>query len=176
MGACNKGKNESEICNIKMRVEANKIEIGIAGEGYVTINWGDGDKQTRDIESSKRLKHDYLGKSGSCIVKITGTNIMGLSCNFNQLTNLEMSDCTKLTELCCRNNHLTSLDMSSCNELTYLDCSDNRLTSEALNDLFETLHSNTGDKVMYIHGNPGKNTCNQSIATRKGWRIYLIEN
>ncbi|MBT4407658.1 MAG: hypothetical protein HOC79_07290, partial [Euryarchaeota archaeon] len=45
----------------------------------------------------------------------------------NQLTSLDLSANTALTELFCYNNELTSLDVSSNTELTELNCSDNQL-------------------------------------------------
>jgi Leucine-rich repeat (LRR) protein len=47
----------------------------------------------------------------------------------NQLTSLDVSQNTALTELDCNDNQLTSLNVSQNTALTYLDCSDNQLTS-----------------------------------------------
>ena len=56
-------------------------------------------------------------------------NVIELSCAGNQLTSLDVSDCTSLTKLECNSNQLTSLEASGCTALTTLDCSGNPLTS-----------------------------------------------
>jgi hypothetical protein len=48
--------------------------------------------------------------------------------------------------------------------------------ADALNALFNTLHSNSGSKTIYIHNNPketatGTNGCTKGIATGKGWVV-----
>lgn len=50
-----------------------------------------------------------------------------LDCSDNQLTSLDVSNCTALTELHCYTNKLTSLDLNTA--LKYLFCSANQLTS-----------------------------------------------
>ncbi len=52
-----------------------------------------------------------------------------LSCDNNQLTSLSVSNCNALTYLGCFNNQLTSLDVSGCTALTNLGCNNNQLTS-----------------------------------------------
>ena len=52
-----------------------------------------------------------------------------LSCFINQLTSLDVSDCSALRFLNCFGNQLTSLDLSKNTALTYLDCGYNQLTS-----------------------------------------------
>ena len=52
-----------------------------------------------------------------------------LSCFINQLTSLDVSDCSALRFLNCFGNQLTSLDLSKNTALTYLDCGFNQLTS-----------------------------------------------
>lgn len=50
-----------------------------------------------------------------------------LKCWNNQLTSLNTSNCTALTELECWSNDLTSLNISNCTALTFLDCNNNGL-------------------------------------------------
>ncbi|MBE5900784.1 MAG: leucine-rich repeat domain-containing protein [Lachnospiraceae bacterium] len=52
-----------------------------------------------------------------------------LSCNDNQLTRLDVSGCTKLTWLDCSSNKLTKLDVSGCTQLKSLYCFGNKLTT-----------------------------------------------
>ena len=52
-----------------------------------------------------------------------------LQCYCNQLTSLNVSECSALTSLNCFGNQLTSLDVSHNTALTYLDCGFNQLSS-----------------------------------------------
>ena len=56
------------------------------------------------------------------------TALTELRCDYNQLTSLDVSRNTALTELRCDYNQLTSLDVSRNTALTYLDCNNNQLT------------------------------------------------
>ncbi|WP_452218538.1 T9SS type A sorting domain-containing protein [Lacinutrix undariae] len=56
-------------------------------------------------------------------------NITELYCNYNSLTDLDISANTALTTLVCDNNSLTDLDVSSNTALKYLLVGDNSLTS-----------------------------------------------
>ena len=57
------------------------------------------------------------------------TSLTILECYYNQLTSLDVSNCTALTDLQCHNNQLTSLDVFKNTALKYLECSSNQLTS-----------------------------------------------
>ena len=52
-----------------------------------------------------------------------------LDCTANQLTSLDLSKNTALTELQCKENQLTSLNVSNCTALISINCSKNQLTS-----------------------------------------------
>jgi len=97
-------------------------------------------------------------------------SLTSLECYSNQLTSLDLSKCTALTGLGCDDNQLTSLDLSKCLSLTKIDCRSNQLTDVALNTLFESLPQGYGK--IYFYDNPGSWSCDQSIATNKGWDIY----
>jgi hypothetical protein len=119
------------------------------------------------------------------------TALKELDCNNNQLTALDVSKNTALTKLICLGNELRALDVSlnaaltvldcTANKLpaldvskntalTHLECNYNQLMTEALNALFSGLHANGG----YI-SNPRSSTCDQSIATEKGWKFVETE-
>jgi Leucine-rich repeat (LRR) protein len=75
-----------------------------------------------------------IGCSSMNISNLTGieafTALTDLSCGWNQLTSLNVSQNTALTELDCSFNfELTSLDVSANTDLTYLECGVNQLTS-----------------------------------------------
>jgi len=94
-----------------------------------------------------------------------------LYCPYNQLTSLDVSQNTKLKVLQFSDNKLTSMNLSPNIELKKLYCDNNQLTASALDALFETLHSNQGDKSINISNNPGTADCNRSIAEGKGWTV-----
>ena len=118
-----------------------------------------------------------------------------LSCARNQLLSLNVGNNPKLEELYCFRNELTSLNVKNSHRLKELYAYNNQLTSDAMNALFESLHSNkieegkeyvyqigntpigislisgSDTKSIYVNGNPGANGCDPSIATNKGWRV-----
>ena len=57
------------------------------------------------------------------------TTLTDLVCNTNQLTSLNISQNTALTDLACVDNQLTSLDLSNNAALTYLEFQTNQLTT-----------------------------------------------
>ncbi len=71
-----------------------------------------------------------------------------MSCYNNQLTNLDVSKNTELTDLSCNINRLTNLDISKNTELTYLSCYNNQLTNLDVS-------KNTKLTRLYCDNNPG---------------------
>ena len=57
------------------------------------------------------------------------TQLTELRCFSNRLTALDVSGCTQLKMLNCRSNELTALDVSECTQLTELRCKNNTLTT-----------------------------------------------
>ena len=57
------------------------------------------------------------------------TQLTELSCFDNKLNSLDVSNNTQLTSLGCSSNNLTSLDVSGCTQLTVLGCFNNQLSS-----------------------------------------------
>ena len=55
-----------------------------------------------------------------------------LNCKYNQLGTLKFSSCTALSSLDCSANQLTALDLSGCSSLSSIDCSANQLTALGL--------------------------------------------
>ncbi|WP_251622535.1 leucine-rich repeat domain-containing protein [Odoribacter lunatus] len=116
------------------------------------------------------------------------TALTYLDCGNNNLTSLDVSKNTALTYLDCEDNNLTSLDISKNKELILLDCGDNNFSSSALNKIFYDLpkgrdlteeefreYCDYGYRIKHstiqIYSNPGTNTCDRSIAEKKGWDI-----
>ena len=159
------------------------FEIGIAGTGSVTIDWGDGKGKetfslssldrywTNDdgIHSSYSLKEKYSYKhyfsGGNRTITITGENIMALyrgwdvsnPINFRfPLTSLDVSGCKTLIDLDCGFNQLTNLNIRKNTNLINLNCMYNFLTESALNALFESLPDRNKSEygLIAIKGNP----------------------
>lgn len=184
------GGNGSKEGMITMIAENDEIEVDIEtfNEGdIITIDWGDGtveefksveeyddwDEDGEDeihyvISIDDYVEHEYSNRNPH-IVTIKG-KIKYLDCGGNNLTSLDVSGCTALTELDCYDNNLTSLDVSKNTALTYLSCGGNNLTSSALNQIFRDLPQVTSGHIS-IYDNPGSNTCDKSIAENKGWEV-----
>ena len=101
------------------------------------------------------------------------TALINLSCRNNKLTSLDVSKCTALIMLYCDRNKLTSLDVSKCTALSILYCSSNQLSASALNSLFNSLPTRKSEDkaIIYCGNNPGFDTCDKTIATKKGWTV-----
>ncbi|MCZ8331641.1 MAG: T9SS type A sorting domain-containing protein [Flavobacterium sp.] len=86
-----------------------------------------------EIQVSEALAVYYLNVASSSIQNLTGieafSNLRTLDCSTNQLTNLDVSQNTALTDFNCDNNQLTSLDVSQNSALISLYCSSNQLTN-----------------------------------------------
>ena len=178
---CEDHSEETDV-RFTMTAEAPKsVELLLAGTGRVTIHWGDGTDKKGTLKSDEAISftHSYY-KSSTRTIKITGAAILTLNCERNQLSSLTAGNNPKLEYLSCYRNQLTSLDVSECPALGMLYCYNNQLTADALNDLFESLHSNevwvtegniTHGKRIFVTGNPGAKDCDRSIATKKGWGV-----
>jgi hypothetical protein len=130
--------------------------------------------QLTALDVSKNTALEYLNCGYNQLTALDvskNTALTVLDCNRNQLTALDVSKNTAIEYLYCSNNQLTALDVSKNTAIEYLYCRYNQLTAVALNALFGTLHSNTGNKYIGIDGNPGTSGCNKAIATQKGWTV-----
>ena len=103
------------------------------GEDY-TVDWGDNVTETFSGSGGaigSALPHNYAA-AGTYNVVITGVNpnclFSYLHCGNNQVTELDLSDCTGLVMLYCYENQLTDLDVSANTGLTELWCMVNELT------------------------------------------------
>ncbi|BDS10554.1 T9SS type A sorting domain-containing protein [Aureispira anguillae] len=94
--------------------------IDTDGDGEICQN--EAQAYTGAIEVNSRNITDLTGIEAF-------VNIIRLSCNQNQLSNLDVSQNTALTKLYCLYNQLTSLDVSQNTALTALNCTSNQLTS-----------------------------------------------
>lgn len=144
---------------LKAEVDGNTrtFTIGLATEGTVQIDWGNGEKVTSEVIPA----YDGWNQvnvsgtvSGDGKVKIYGDNIVYFECssrvdgaqvlsldvtkattlkdltaNTNKLASIDLTKNTELEKLTINNNQLTSIDISKCTKLTTLDITNNLLTA-----------------------------------------------
>ena len=123
-----------------MTTEKSKVKLLMAGTGTVTIEWGDGENETRELlphdydfndadKSAKFVFSQIYSNAASRTITITGENITHLRCGYNLLKTLDVSQNAALEILYCNANQLTALDVSQNIALTSLDCTNNGLTA-----------------------------------------------
>ncbi len=98
-----------------------------------TIDWGDGQGAQNYAGTIGEYitctqPSVYSDEAQEYTVTVNG-EFSYLGCDDKQLTSLDLSQSTALTELSCDNNQLTSLDLSQSTALTELSCFNNQLTS-----------------------------------------------
>ena len=131
--------------------------IGLATEGTVQIDWGNGEKVTSEVipaYDGYNQVNVFGTVSGDGKVKIYGDNIVYFECssrvdgaqvlsldvtkattlkaltaNTNKLTAIDLTKNTELEKLTINNNQLTSIDISKCTKLTTMDITNNLLTA-----------------------------------------------
>ena len=172
--SCYKVEEDKDAIMKFTTAKSGRVLFTIAGDGITTIDWGDGLVSTVTLTPPQFLicAHDYSSATSRTIT-ITGKYIPYIDCSLEQLTSVDVSENVELSYLDVSCNRITSLDVSKNPVLENLGCGWNELSKFALNDLFETLHSNEGIKKISIAGNPGANNCNESIATNKGWTFTI---
>ena len=154
--------------------KSGRVLFTIAGDRIATIDWGDGLISTVTLVPLELniCAHDYSSATSRTIT-ITGKYITYFDCILEELTSVDVSENAELIYLDISCNNITHLDVSKNTVLEILGCGWNELSTSALNNLFETLHSYEIPKKIIIHGNPGTNSCNEKIATDKGWIIAI---
>ncbi|MDD4508388.1 MAG: hypothetical protein PHN26_05600, partial [Eubacteriaceae bacterium] len=106
--------------------------------------------------------------SGQAIKDLTGinqfTNLENLSCEYNQLTELDLKQNKTLKALFCANNQLKQLDVSLNDNLEDVNCSNNQLTSMDLND---------NKKLTNFEGNSQIYSALTVSGTSGNWKVDL---
>ena len=143
--------------------------IGLATEGTVQIDWGNGEKVTSEVIPAYdgwNQVNVFGTVSGDGKVKIYGDNIVYFECssrvdgaqvlsldvtkattlkdltaNTNKLASIDLTKNTELEKLTINNNQLTSIDISKCTKLTTLDITNNLLIAIGItkNQALQTL-------------------------------------
>jgi len=134
------------------------------------------------LDVSKNINLEDLTCIGNRLTSLDvskNTSLKELNCSSNQLTNLDINKNTKLVFLYVYHNRLTSLDASNNTELHHLSCNRNDFLAPALNALFGTLNNrNTGmgrKKTIIVYDNPGADSCDRTIAEKKGWSVTFYD-
>ena len=111
---------------ITAHAQDSLVTISDAAFLYALIGEGVDTNGDSLISYSEAEAMTNLTVSGESISDMTGIevfiNLDSLDCAFNELTSLDVSDCTALTYLICLGNNLTSLDVSGCTNLKHLNC------------------------------------------------------
>ena len=88
-----------------------------------------------------------------------------LSCSYNKLTELDLSDNSNISELRCEHNQLTRLMVPQGSLLEHLYCHSNQLDEDALNTLFDSLGQVLEPAIYYP--TPPRLRCIGSAANSK---------
>lgn len=112
------------------------FSIGLATEGTVQIDWGNGEKVTSEVIPAFDgwNQVNVSGTvSGEGKVKIYGDNIVCFECSSRvdgaQVLSLDVTKATTLKDLTANTNKLTAIDLTKNIELEKLEISNNQLTS-----------------------------------------------
>ncbi len=124
---------------IKMTTEkevGETIVLSIVGDKSI---WIEGVKEERSVSKGFWDGQRYTLTAQTIILH---GNVRGFRCEKNQVTELDVTACSSLTELWCWENKLTSLDLSKNSNLLRLRCSSNPLKTLDVshNEKLERLH------------------------------------
>jgi len=161
--------------------EVNQLPSLDVSKNTELTSLGCGSNPINELDVSKNTALEFLSCYSNRLTNLDvskNSALRSLQCGINTLTELDVSKNTELFDLRCIGNRLANLDVSKNTTLLFLDISNNQFQAEdgnkGLNAFFRTLHSNTitgYTKTIYIRNNPGIATCDQSIATSKGWIV-----
>ena len=110
----------------------SEYTITIQGNGIIDYVSIDGQTMITSLDASECTTLTGLYCYGANLTSLNvskNTALTDLDCSYNQLATLDVSGCTALDVLICYGNSLTTLDVSKCTALTYLNCNSLQLTS-----------------------------------------------
>ncbi|WP_304287393.1 C10 family peptidase [Porphyromonas uenonis] len=148
----------------------------VVGDGVITM--------TTAKSVGENISFAYFAEGDVVIEGATGTPKERVDVVYT-LTSQQVSLRGDITVLACMENELTNLDVSQCSSLEALWCCLNQIKGEAMTQLVNSLPDRTGKKagtfVVYSHFQGEKNICLKSdvaIAKAKNWQVALatIEN
>ena len=172
---------EGRIISVIPLMEEPKLSVYCDGELVV----GDGViSMTTARAVGENISFAYLAEGDVVIEGATGTPKEKEWVDYT-LTSQQVSLRGDFTVLICEQNELTNLDVSQCSSLEGLSCFLNQIKGEAMTQLVNSLPDRTGKKaglfVVYSHFQEERNRCLKSdvaIAKAKNWQVALatLEN
>jgi len=100
------------------------ITVGWTGEGSITANG------VELANNSSKVNSVLVPTNRTITLAATGTaKLTYLDCCCNELTELDLANCSELMSLICKGNQLIKLDTKTCQNLRSLSCGDNQLTT-----------------------------------------------
>ena len=113
-----------------MDSEGNPVNIGWTKEADGTVKL-----TPENLEAIRAVTGLYISvydlQEDEKLTDLSGieyfTGLTYLNCGYNNLTTLDVSDCTALTSLSCSRNNLTTLNVTNNTALTRLNCGYNNL-------------------------------------------------
>ena len=152
---------------------------------YVSSNYDkdhDGYLSTAEANSVTYMVLEEMG-----ITSLEGIvyfpNLTLLDCNLNELTRLDLSKNTKLTDVFCCDNQLTTVILSpSHTALSRLYCYNNKITSNGMTSLLSSMPTvSSGEFLVLEHGSGDQNVVEPKhylMACQKGWipKIYMAQH
>ena len=173
--------DEGRIISVIPLMEEAKLSVYcdgelVVGDGVITM--------TTARAVGKDISFIYLAEGDVVIEGATGTPKEDEWVDYT-LTSQQVSLRGDFTVLICQQNELTNLDVSQCSSLEGLVCFLNQIKGEAMTQLVNSLPDRTGKKagvfVVYSTSQEERNICFKSdvaIAKAKNWQVALatIEN
>ena len=112
------------------------------------------------------------------------TQLTELYCWGNNLSNLDVSHNTQLRKLSCQYNNLSSLDVSHNTQLTKLYCYDNKFTTAALDDIYCALpvrQASDNARILPIYHSSSSDVAivaatNAQNAIAKNWKVQYYHD
>ena len=158
----------------------------------VDTDWKGTDYYTAAVSTKMKIYGDLTGfdcgGNGANLTAIDvshNTQLTELSCFNNRLlSNLDVSRNTQLTWLNCTGNNLSSLDVSRNTKLTYLNCGGNAFTTETIDDIYCALpvRQAAADARIYPLGKSSDPEAITVLATNaqnaidKNWHVKYASN
>ncbi|MDR2425501.1 MAG: hypothetical protein LBD59_12435 [Prevotellaceae bacterium] len=120
--------------HLEMRLVADKknqkVLISIAGNGLITVDWGDGQRDTRNVSlNAKPWSHDYAKDRKMHTITISGNVVIALECIKTGLVDVDISKNPYLIYFNCTGNHIENIKFGTSKYLSFCMCNENRLTS-----------------------------------------------
>ncbi|WP_297727107.1 C10 family peptidase [uncultured Porphyromonas sp.] len=174
-------EEEQRIISVIPLMEEAKLSVYcdgelVVGDGVITM--------TTARAVGENISFAYLAEGDVVIEGATGTPKEDKWVDYT-LTSQQVSLRGDFTVLICEQNELTNLDVSQCSSLEGLSCFLNQIKGEAMTQLVNSLPDRTGKKagifVVYYTSQEERNICLKSdvtIAKAKNWQVALatLEN